>query len=70
MKRIKRKRINTGGKAVKGLPFMGEVMICAICKRQQKSDPKVESGWTLIQMDDVKKYVCPSCFGNHDEREC
>ena len=64
MKRIKRKRVNTDGKKVPGMPFMGEVMECAICHLKQKSDPKIQSGWTAVRMDAVTKYICPACFGN------
>lgn len=71
MKRIKLKRHNTGGKRVNGLPFMGEIMECAKCHKKKKSDPKVESGWTMIQMDETKTYICPNCFGNmSDESAC
>lgn len=61
--RIKHKRISTGGKKIAGLPFMGEIMECAICHAKQKSDPKIESGWTAITMDTITKYMCPACFG-------
>ena len=64
MKRIKRKRVHTGGAKIPGLPFMGEVMDCAYCHKKQKSNPKVESGWTAITVDSITKYICPSCFGN------
>lgn len=39
--------------------FMGEMMTCAICGLQQKSDPQVESGWTVVELDQVPYYVCP-----------
>lgn len=64
MKRIKRKRVHTGGAKIDGLPFMGEVMNCAICHKKQKSDPKVESDWTMVQLGSTKIYLCPVCFGN------
>ena len=45
-------------------PFMGEVMTCRLCGRKWKSDPKVESDWTLVQFDNHRLYFCPQCFGN------
>jgi len=44
------------------LPFTGEMMTCALCARQQQSDPHVESGWTIIALDGVLHYVCPDCI--------
>lgn len=44
--------------------FMGEMMECAICGKRQKSDLDVESGWTVIELDNVAYYVCPSHIGN------
>lgn len=42
------------------LPFHGELMTCCMCDKQQKSDPKVESDWTLITMPEGDSYyVCP-----------
>lgn len=64
MKRIKRKRVHTGGAKVAGMPFMGEIMDCAMCHKKEKSNPKVESGWTAIVLDNITKYICPTCFGN------
>jgi hypothetical protein len=57
-------RIRTGGKKIKGAPFMGEMMTCAVCGKQQKSDPKIESQWTCVVLGDRRVYFCPKCFGN------
>lgn len=38
--------------------FQGEMMECALCGRRQRSDPDVESGWTLIELEDDHYYVC------------
>jgi hypothetical protein len=65
MKRLKVKRHNTEGKRVNGLPFMGEVMVCAMCHEKKKSDPKIESGWTMLQIDNTSVYLCPQCFSNY-----
>jgi hypothetical protein len=45
---------------VSGLPFMGETMVCGICREVLKSDPKVESGWDRIQTGGLKIYYCPN----------
>jgi len=44
--------------------FIGEMMICKFCQRQQRSNIKKESGWTVIEADGVAFYVCPQCWGN------
>jgi hypothetical protein len=64
VKRIKRKRVNTGGAKIPGQPFMGEIMDCVNCHKKEKSDPKIQSNWTAIKMDNITIYVCPTCFGN------
>jgi len=35
-------------------------MKCALCGKQEKSNPDVESGWRGIEMDGVFFYVCPN----------
>lgn len=42
--------------------FRGEMMTCIMCGKQEKSDPRVESDWTVIEMPDDGKayYVCPA----------
>lgn len=44
--------------------FIGEMMICDRCGKQQRSNPKKSSNWTVIEMDGKAIYVCPQCFGN------
>ena len=44
------------------IPFSGEEMTCVMCNKKQKSDPNVESNWTLITIGDVSHYVCPRHF--------
>lgn len=61
---MKKKTIHTGGKTLAGKPFMGEMMTCAGCRKMRKSDPKIESGWTLLAVDGKKIYLCPQCFSN------
>jgi len=51
------------------LPFMGQVMHCASCHREQVSNPMVSSGWTKIDAGDGTKvttsfYLCPQCFSD------
>jgi len=41
------------------LPFMGETMVCGICREVRKSDPALESGWDRIQTGGLKIYYCP-----------
>lgn len=54
-------RIYTRGEKVEGMKFMGETMRCIMCGKTQVSDPKVESGWTFIDMEGTPgAYVCPN----------
>jgi hypothetical protein len=39
--------------------FQGEMMMCAICGKQQQSDPAIESHWTIIEIEGDPKYICP-----------
>ncbi|MCA0453392.1 MAG: hypothetical protein LCI00_05415 [Chloroflexi bacterium] len=59
---MKKKTVHTGGKKTVGLLFQGEMMTCVMCKKEQQSDPKVESNWTAIQADEQVFYICPTCF--------
>ena len=43
-------------------PFQGETMACRLCAATHRSDPEVESGWTLIELDGRGYYVCPTHF--------
>lgn len=51
--------------------FLGEMMTCAICGKQQKSDPAVESDWRYIELGHKAGYVCPVHFPDdaHATRE-
>ena len=42
--------------------FQGEVMHCDKCGWKYKSDPKVESQWTVVEVDGKLIYICPHCF--------
>lgn len=44
--------------------FQGETMVCQRCGRTQKSDPHINSQWTVIVTDGKSLYICPICFGN------
>ena len=44
------------------IPFMGEVMTCALCNKAQKSDPKIESNWRMLELNGQRFYVCPKHF--------
>lgn len=62
---MKKKTIRTGGKKTPGLLFQGEMMKCAVCGKEQKSDFKIESGWTAITVDSAVYYFCPNCFSRY-----
>jgi hypothetical protein len=42
--------------------FRGELMTCAICGKQEQSDPEVSSNWTVIEWEGLPFYVCPDHF--------
>lgn len=42
--------------------FDGEMMTCAICGKQQQSDPRQESNWRAIQIDEEIFYICTDHF--------
>ncbi len=37
-------------------------MTCALCGKQQQSDPHVESQWRYIEADGKGAYICPKHF--------
>ena len=39
--------------------FQGEMMTCALCDKQEQSDPEAESQWRLLERDDREFYICP-----------
>lgn len=45
------------------MPFMGEMMECCMCGKTQQSDPNIESGWTVLEVDNEPFYVCPKHLG-------
>lgn len=57
------KKFQTHGYKLPKTPFMGEMMICKDCGKRQKSDPTIESGWTVLEVDGKFYYFCPTCFG-------
>lgn len=59
---MKKTTIRTGGAPTPGLPFQGEMMTCESCRKTQKSNPTVESGWTTVDVDGKRFYFCPACF--------
>lgn len=42
--------------------FQGEIMKCVMCEREEKSDPSVNSEWTVLELDGVPYYCCPDCL--------
>lgn len=41
------------------MPFMGEMMRCVVCGRQERSNPRISSNWRMLQIDKHSFYVCP-----------
>ena len=62
MKTAKRRKTRAGIAAEQERPFMGEIMTCHQCGGTKRSNPHASSGWTLIQLDNIKVYICPRCF--------
>lgn len=50
-----------------GMIFGGEMMKCGMCSKEQKSDPKIESGWTAVTIDGKRTYICPDCWTGIDK---
>lgn len=44
------------------MPFQGELMICVVCGKQEKSSPLISSEWRMLQVDEHGFYVCPDEF--------
>lgn len=45
--------------------FMGELMTCYRCGKQEQSHPNQQSQWTVVELEgDKPMYFCPECFGN------
>lgn len=43
--------------------FMGTMMKCVMCDKEQQSDPNIESNWTCFEIDsDSRYYCCPDCL--------
>jgi hypothetical protein len=56
--------IYTQGQPVPGVPFQGEVMRCAVCSKEERSDPAHSSGWSLMEWQEPGGswngcYLCP-----------
>jgi hypothetical protein len=61
---MKKTKIYKRGKWGPGSPFHGEMMTCHLCGKQQKSDPEIESGWTLVTLyGNFEVYICPDELG-------
>lgn len=44
------------------IAFSGETMMCLLCAKTQKSDPKVNSDWRAIQVAGRTFYACAEHF--------
>lgn len=64
--KVRFRTIATGGRVIKGLPFMGEKMVCILCGKEQVSDPKVKSDWRCVKADGVPYYACTDHFPPDD----
>ncbi len=42
--------------------FNGELMICALCDKQQQHVISLDINWRLIQLDGRGYYICPDHF--------
>ena len=62
LRRLKKKQAERQQQKAASQPFAGELMDCALCDAQHRSDPHVESGWTIIPLDGVNYYICPKHF--------
>lgn len=49
------------------LVFMGELMTCILCGKEQLSNPRVESNWRAVSLNGVTFYACPDHFPADDE---
>lgn len=59
-------QIYTGGQAIEGLPFQGELMTCFICGTQHRSNPEEESNWNCFQYRGKRVYLCPDCWSQEN----
>jgi len=48
------------------IPFVGELMVCCLCGREQRSDPTVSSQWRCVQLAGRTFYACPDEFPPDD----
>lgn len=44
------------------MPFMRELMTCCVCGKQQRSNPRLESQWRALEVDNEIFYACPDEF--------
>lgn len=42
--------------------FTGELIICCVCGKQQRSNPRFESQWRALEIDNEIVYACPDEF--------
>lgn len=42
--------------------FVGELMTCCMCGKQEQSDPKRESQWRCLEVEENAYYACPDHF--------
>jgi hypothetical protein len=44
------------------IPFHGETMVCLLCQKVAKSDPRIHSDWRAIQFRGQMFYACTDHF--------
>jgi len=44
------------------LHFVGETMVCVLCSKTAKSDPRISSDWRAIQIQRRTFYACTDHF--------
>ena len=44
------------------VPYTGEVMVCVVCGKIERSDPTKNTNWRAIDVDGQRVYACPREF--------
>jgi|GEM_PF-3203169 len=42
--------------------FQGELMVCALCDAQERSNPETNTGWRALELEGKRFYVCARHF--------
>jgi hypothetical protein len=65
-------RIEVGFEGPSSKYFRGERMTCTFCGATRYSDPGVELGWRVVEVNGRPRYVCPAHLppGGASREEC